>query len=94
MSFHHARTIHGSRPNRSTQRRAGCAIQAYAPSGTRQVLGENLWMPVRGDFMADDFVELQRPRADMDAAAAGERERANRNWAQILYHGANQKRNY
>jgi hypothetical protein len=94
MSFHHARTIHGSRPNRSTQRRAGYAIQAYAPAGTRQVLGENLWMPVRGDFMADDFVELQRPRADMDAAAAGERERANRNWAQILYHGANQKRNY
>jgi len=94
MSFHHARTIHGSRPNRSTQRRAGYAIQAYAPAGTRQVLGENLWMPVRGDFMADDFVELQRPRADMDAAAAGERERANQNWAQILYHGANQKRNY
>ena len=94
MSFHHARTIHGSRPNRSTQRRAGYAIQAYAPAGTRQVLGENLWMPARGDFMADDFVELQRPRADMDAAAAGERERANQNWAQILYHGANQKRNY
>ena len=94
MSFHHARTIHGSRPNRSTQRRAGYAIQAYAPAGTRQVLGENLWMPARGDFMAEDFVELQRPRADMDAAAAGERERANRNWAQILYHGANQKRNY
>ena len=94
ISLHHARTIHGSRPNRSKQRRAGYAIQAYAPAGTRQLLQENLWMPMRGACMADDFVELKRPRQDMDAAAVAERERANRNWAEILYHGAGQKRNY
>ena len=51
-------------------------------------------MPMRGACMADDFVELKRPRQDMDAAAVAERERANRNWAEILYHGAGQKRNY
>ena len=94
MSMHHARTIHGSQPNRSAQRRAGFAIQAYAAAGTRQRLGDNLWMPIRGDCMQADLVELERPQADMDAAAAGTRARANRNWADILYHGASRKRSY
>ena len=94
MSLHHARTVHGSRPNRGTQRRAGYAIQAYAPAGTRQLIGDNLWVPMRGHCMQEDFVELRRPLADMDAAAAAERERANRNWADILYQGAERKRSY
>lgn len=94
MSLHHARTIHGSRPNRSTRRRAGFAIQAYVPAGGRQLLGDNLWLPIRGDFMQPDFVELARPRANMDAAALAQRERANRNWSEILYQGASRKRAY
>lgn len=94
MSLHHARTIHGSQPNRSGRRRAGFAIQAYAPAGTRQLIGENLWMPMRGDGMAADFIELARPSADMDRDAAATRERANGNWAKILYHGAGRTRDY
>jgi len=94
MSLHHARTIHGSRPNRSTRRRAGYAIQAYVAAGGRQLLGDNLWLPIRGDFMQPDFDELARPRADMDARAVTERERANRNWSEILYQGASRKRAY
>jgi hypothetical protein len=94
MSLHHARTIHGSQPNRSTQRRAGFAIQAYAPAGTRQLLGENYWMPIRGECMQAGFTELGRPGGDMDTAGIGEREKANRNWANILYKGARGKRAY
>ncbi len=94
MSLHHARTIHGSQPNRSRQRRAGFAIQAYTPGGTRQLAGENLWMPVRGDCMQPDFVELKRPAGDMDAMGIAERDRVNRNWADILYRGARRQRAY
>ena len=94
MSLHHARTIHGSRPNQGTSRRAGYAIQAYAPAGTRQIIGDNLWVPMRGEGLAAESVELERPRSDMDAAAASVRRRANDNWAEILYHGASQKRRY
>ena len=94
MSLHHARTIHGSRPNRGQRRRAGLAIQAYAPAGSRQVIGDNLWLPIRGDALPGDAVELSRPLADMSAEAAAERARVNDNWAEILYHGAERKRRY
>ena len=94
MSLHHARTIHGSRPNRGGERRAGFAFQAYMPAGTRQLIGENLWLPMRGNFMQPGFVELQRPGRDMDAEAVEWRRRANDNWANILYHGASRRRAY
>ena len=94
MSLHHARTIHGSRPNRSKQRRAGYAIQAYVPQGGRQLVGENYWLPMRGECSAADFIELARPSADMDPQAVAERQRVNQNWADILYHGASRKRSY
>jgi hypothetical protein len=94
MSLHQARTIHGSQPNRSSQRRVGFAMQAYVPAGGRQLLGENYWLPMRGDFMDAEFIELKRPRHDMDPASVAERQRANQNWSNILYHGASQKRNY
>ena len=94
MSLHHARTIHGSRPNRSSQRRAGYAIQAYVPQGGRQLLGENYWLPMRGERGDADFIELARPSADMDPQAVAERQRVNQNWADILYHGASRKRSY
>ena len=94
MSLHHARTIHGSQPNRSSLRRVGFAMQAYVPAGGRQLLGENYWLPMRGDFMDADSIELKRPRRDMDLSAVAERQRVNQNWADILYQGASQKRNY
>jgi non-heme Fe2+,alpha-ketoglutarate-dependent halogenase len=94
MSLHHARTIHGSRPNRGTQRRAGYAIQAYVPSPARQMLGDNLWIPMRGEFMQPEYVALERPGHDMDPVGVESRRRANANWADILYQGAGRKRNY
>jgi hypothetical protein len=94
MSLHHARTIHASQPNRSTQRRVGFAMQAYVPGDGRQLLGENYWLPMRGDFMDSDSIELKRPLRDMDPASIAERQRVNQNWADILYQGSSQKRNY
>lgn len=94
MSLHHAKIIHGSQPNRSQQRRIGYAMQAYMPAGARQILGENYWLPIRGDCMQADFIELKRPAADIDSTGVGERDKANRNWADILYQGAEKKRAY
>lgn len=94
MSLHHCRVIHGSRPNRSQQRRVGYAMQGYVPAGGRQYIGINYWLPIRGDFMQPDFIELTRPARDMDSTSAGERQKANENWAEILYQGASQKRAY
>ncbi|MDH3537733.1 MAG: phytanoyl-CoA dioxygenase family protein [Gammaproteobacteria bacterium] len=94
MSLHHCKVIHGSRPNRSQQRRVGFTLQGYVPAGGRQNPGANYWMPIRGDFMEADFIELKRPLADMDPAGVGERQKANQNWTDILYQGASQKRAY
>ena len=94
MSLHHAKIIHGSQPNRSQQRRAGYAMQAFMPAGARQTLGENYWLPIRGNCAQADFTELKRPAADMDSTGVGERDKVNRNWADILYQGAEKKRAY
>lgn len=94
MSLHHCRVIHGSQPNRSQQRRVGFALQGYVPAGGRQYLGANYWLPIRGNFMQADFIELERPASDMDPQALGERRKANQNWADILYQGAGRKRAY
>lgn len=94
MSLHHARTVHGSQPNQSGHRRIGYAIQAYMPSGAGQTIGENQWMPMRGNPVHPDMIRLRRPQNDMDEDAIAERDRMNRNFADILYRGASKKRSY
>lgn len=94
MSLHHARIVHGSQPNRSQRRRVGYALQAYVPAGGRQVLGANYWLPIRGNCLQADDIELKRPVCDMDPAGVGERQKANDNWSNILYQGASRKRAY
>ncbi len=94
MSLHHPQVIHSSRPNRSRQRRIGFVMQSYAPAGARQQLGRNYWLPMRGDFMQADFIEIERPASDMAPAAVDQRHKANDNWANILYQGASRKRAY
>ena len=94
MSLHHAKVIHGSQRNRSQLRRVGFALQSYMPAGARQTLGDNYWQSMRGNCAQPDFVYLNRPRYDMDPEGVSEREKANRNWADILYQGAPRKRAY
>jgi non-haem Fe2+, alpha-ketoglutarate-dependent halogenase len=94
MSLHHARTIHGSQPNLSQQRRIGFTIQGYMRSGTKQVLGANYWQPTRGNPQHPDMIALKRPEHDMSTSGIAEREKVNQNWADILYNGSDKKRAY
>ena len=94
MSVHHAKVIHGSRPNLSQHRRIGYVPQAFMSPPARQVLGDNLWLPVRGKDWHDDTPRLTRPHADMDSEGIRNRKLANDNWANILYQGAEKKRAY
>ncbi len=94
MSLHHARVIHGSRPNRSRRRRVGFVLQSFMDPSARQVLGENYWMDIRGDNPRENTVSLSRPESDLDTQARASRQLANDNWAKILYQGASQTRAY
>ena len=94
MSLHHAEIIHGSLPNRSDKRRIGIAMQAYMPPHARQVVGKNHWLQIRGKNLREESTTLRRPKFDMDPRGVAGRRLANENWANILYHGAEQKRAY
>ena len=92
MSLHHAEVIHGSQPNKSNTRRVGFAMQAYMPPHTRQVIGQNYWLQIRGEDQREDSIALHRPQFDMDPVGVADRKLANDNWAEILYQGARMKR--
>ncbi len=95
MSVHHAEIIHGSQPNRSDERRIGFTLQSYMRHDVKQQIAQNQWMHCRGDKRTDDdLLELERPRFDLDPIAQKGRDAASANYADILYHGAKQRRAY
>lgn len=95
MSVHHCEVVHGSQPNKSSQRRIGFALQSYMQHDVRQTIGLNQWMHCRGEKRRDDdLVELRRPRYDLDPLSMADREAASKNYADILYNGAKQRRLY
>ena len=95
MSIHHGAVIHGSKPNKSKQRRIGFALQSYCPHEIEQIIGKNIWMLIRGGKRNDrDGLQLHRPQFDMDPLAVNLRKIANKNYSKILYHDANITRKY
>lgn len=95
MSLHHGEVVHGSQPNLSSERRIGFALQSYMSNEITQHIGKNMWLPVRGKMRdQSDFIPLSRPEKNMHANAISQRERVNQNFSDILYHGAEQRRNY
>ncbi len=94
MSLHHGEIVHGSQPNRSKQRRIGFALQSYMPPHVHQVIGKNQWLQIRGQNRRENSVQLTRPRFDMDPQGVATRKLVNENFADILYHGAKQRRAY
>ena len=95
MSIHHGAVIHGSQPNNSTHRRIGFSLQSYMPPNIKQIVGRNIWTHVRGKKREDeDGILLDRPKFNMDPATVEQRRIANENLSEILYNGANVKRNY
>ena len=95
MSIHHGAIIHGSKPNKSQQRRIGFSLQSYMPPDIAQVVGRNIWTHVRGKKRQDsDGLTLDRPKCNMDPVTVSQRKIANENLSDILYKGAKRKRNY
>ena len=95
MSIHHGAIIHGSKPNKSNQRRIGFSLQSYIPPSIQQVVGRNIWTHIRGQKRQDeDGMTLERPKHNMDPITVVQRKVANENLSEILYKGAKIKRNY
>ncbi len=94
MSLHHGEIVHGSQPNLSDERRIGFAMQSYMSPDIEQVVGKNLWLPIKGNNQRPGSVTLSRPESEMDPAGVANRELVNQNYADILYHGAKQRRSY
>jgi len=95
MSIHHGAIIHGSKPNKSQQRRIGFSLQSYMPPAIEQVVGRNIWNHIRGKQRQDrDGLNLDRPKYNMDPVTVSQRKIANENLSDILYKGAKKKRNY
>lgn len=86
MSLHHVRIVHGSPPNRSSDRRIGLAIR-YIPTSVRQLAGEDSATLVRGTDTFNTFEHEPVPVADMQPdMVALHKAIAERN-ARILYRG-------
>lgn len=94
MSIHSARVIHASQPNRSDDRRIGFVIQPYMPPHVAQVIKRTGAQLVRGKDPLDNFDRLGRPKKDMAPEDLAVRDRINQDWADILYDGAKQRRDY
>lgn len=93
LSFHHMRTIHGSKPNRSNERRIGFTIQPYMSPDMRQVISPTMAQLARGSDRSGNFELAPRPTSSMAEEAVQHRDRINAQWAEILYQGAEQRRN-
>ena len=94
MSLHHARTIHGSGPNKTSDRRIGIALQSFAHPSTRQVHGQDYALLVRGSDEHGNFTKGPRPDAEVDLANVAFRDRVNTRLSEILYAGAEKQRGY
>ncbi len=78
MSIHHGAIIHGSKPNKSQQRRIGFSLQSYMPPAIEQVVGRNIWTHVRGKQRQDrDGLNLDRPKYNMDPVTVSQGKIAN-----------------
>jgi ectoine hydroxylase-related dioxygenase (phytanoyl-CoA dioxygenase family) len=95
MSIHHGAAIHGSKPNKSKQRRIGFSLQSYMTPSVEQIVGKNIWMHIRGKKRQDrDGMRLYRPQYDMDSRSVSQRKFADENYSHILYNGSKIKRKY
>lgn len=94
MSIHSARVIHASQPNNSNDRRIGFVIQPYMPPQVKQTIKRTGAQLVRGTDSHRNFDHLDRPAIDMAAKDIAMRDQINKDWADILYDGAEQRRNF
>ncbi|HEX2135598.1 MAG TPA: phytanoyl-CoA dioxygenase family protein [Microvirga sp.] len=87
MSLHHVKLFHGSKPNRSADRRIGFAVR-YLPTYVRQTVGEkDSALLVRGVDAYGHFEHETPPAADLDPAALAHHKAVCERQAQILFRG-------
>ena len=94
MSLHNQQIAHASMPNRSDDRRIGFAIQSYLTPDVRQTLGRSLVQQVRGGPLPDHHEVYPRPQGDMTEQGLAHRDEMNGVYADILYNGAEKRRDY
>ncbi len=94
MSIHSARVIHASQPNNSKDRRIGFVIQPLMPPHVRQTIKQSAVQLVRGSDTHGNFPLIGRPTRDMDPDFLAAKAQVNADWADILYHGAEKRRNF
>jgi len=86
FSLHHIKLVHGSAPNRATDRRIGFAIR-YVPPYVRQTKQRDTAMLVRGTDTHGHFDLEPRPRADLDDAALAAHADATERKLSVFYQG-------
>jgi non-heme Fe2+,alpha-ketoglutarate-dependent halogenase len=90
MSLHHVKLVHGSEPNRSSDRRIGLAIR-YIPTDVRQLKVRDSATLVRGVDRHGNFDHEPRPRRDLDEGALAAHADAVGRQVKALYAGTDKK---
>lgn len=93
MSLHHPRTIHASSPNRGSERRVGFTIQSYLPPHVQQERIKGYWQTARGRDTHGHMEEAPRPSGLLTAEDVSFRTHINALRTELLYEGAEQRRN-
>jgi ectoine hydroxylase-related dioxygenase (phytanoyl-CoA dioxygenase family) len=91
ISVHHIRTIHGSEPNRSGERRIGYAIRYISPDVEQVNAPDDSAVLCRGEDTFGNFIHEVLPEADMDEAALAEHARIMQLRQGVLYKGVDGK---
>jgi len=90
ISLHHIKLVHGSAPNRSSDRRIGFAIR-YIPTYVRQTKVRDSATLVRGVDTYHHFDLEPRPQHDIDEAALAAHADAINRQVAALYQGTGKK---
>jgi ectoine hydroxylase-related dioxygenase (phytanoyl-CoA dioxygenase family) len=86
MSLHHVLLVHGSKPNRTGDRRIGFALR-YIPTRLAQTKTKDRALLVRGRDAYGNFEHEPSPVADLDAAAVAAHRRSMEAQLAALYEG-------
>lgn len=90
MSLHHIKLVHGSEPNRTSDRRIGLAIR-YIPTYVRQTKLRDSAILVRGVDKYRHFDYEARPQSDLDDAAWAAHTQAMERQVKALYQGTDKQ---
>ena len=91
-SFHSARVVHSSQPNKSNDRRIGFVIQPLMPPSVIQTKSRVAAQLVRGKDEFGHFDKASRPTEDMNPNEVAFRDNINNIWKEHLYEGAEKTR--